>query len=301
MIAPAPVDQAATIMIPGKPSASAEGVARLRALHQLVDDDPKIFPDPLALPIVGSEARRWLDANIEWQQSPAMRRTRAMVLIRARFAEDELLSAIEHGTAQYVILGAGLDTFAYRRRDLADRLTVFEVDHPATQVWKRERLSAAGIPEPPHLRYVSIDFNAESLGACLAAAGLRRDAPAFFAWLGVIYYLPPESIADTLQFIGSQHAGNQVVFDFGIANSALPPDKRAVWDRLNQHMTRIGEPWKTWHVPEALEQQLREFGFDEVHYLGPEQATRRYLNGRTDLPELGPFTALMSAATSRRP
>lgn len=194
----------------------------MRALHQLVDDDPKILADPIALPIIGAEARRWLMGNVEWQQTPALRMIRAMVLIRARFAEDELLAAVERGTAQYVILGAGLDTFAYRCPDLADRLTIFEVDHPATQTRKRARLDEAGIAEPAHVRYVPIDFNEQSLAECLAAAGLRRDAPAFFSWLGVIYYLQLEPIRETLRFIADHGSRGQVVFDFGIADSALP-------------------------------------------------------------------------------
>ena len=116
----------------------------MRAIHQLMDDEPKIFTDPLAVPIIGAEGERYMRENLVQLQTDPLRRTRAMISIRAHFNEEELAAAMAQGTAQYVVLGAGLDTFAYRRRDVAEELTVFEVDHPATQAWKRERLAEAG-------------------------------------------------------------------------------------------------------------------------------------------------------------
>ena len=282
-------------MRPGEHSLMAERVAVTRALHQVVDDEPRVFADPLALRIIGPDNARWMHENVAGQQTEPMRRVRAMICIRARFSEDELTKALAAGTTQYVVLGAGLDTFAYRRPDLAGRLTVYEVDHPSTQAWKRGCLGDAGIAIPQHLRFVPVDFNEQALGDCLAAAGFRRDQPAFFSWLGVSYYLPLPSITETLGYIGSHGARSQVVFDYAIDKADLPPESQDVWTRVNAFTSKVGEPWQTVFAAGDLMEQLRQLGFGEVFHLTPEEATARYLAGRRDMPGIGPFVGLMSA------
>jgi len=254
-----------------------------------------VFPDPLALRVIGPENERYMHDNMAWQQREPLRRVRAMVCIRARFTEDELLDAIADGTAQYVVLGAGLDTFACRRPDLAPRLRVYEVDHPDTQAWKRERLASAGVAVPPHLAFVPVDFNTQSLGERLAAAGFRRDEPAFFSWLGVTYYLPRESVTQTLRYVGAHPARVQVVFDFAVADAELPEQSRDVWARVNAFTAQVGEPWQTTYGPAALAAELKDLGFRDVFHLTPQLAGERYLKDRRDLPGLGPFVGLMSA------
>lgn len=230
-------------------SLMAERAALLRAAHQLLDEEPRIFPDPVALPILGEAGRSMLRRNIDNYATEPMRRARAMTVIRARFAEEELERAMQSGTTQYVILGAGLDTFAYRRPDLTGRLRVFEVDQPGTQHWKLERLAEAGIAVPPGVRFVPLDLNERSLEEGLALAGFDRTRPAFFSWLGVTYYLPRESVLQTLAFIATQAARSQVVFDFAVDEAALPPYYQEKIRQVVAYTGREGESWQTRFLP----------------------------------------------------
>jgi methyltransferase (TIGR00027 family) len=272
-------------------------VAVMRAAHQLLDAEPLILADPLALPIIGARGRRWLDANRALLGIEHMRRIRGMVVIRSRVCEDELRRAIDAGTRQYVVLGAGLDTFAYRTPELAGRLTVFEVDQPATQRWKRERLREAGLAPPADLRFVAVDFNEGTLGRALAEAGFARAAPAFFAWLGVSYYLPRQSIVETLRFIAGQTAASAVVFDFALEESAVPADFLHLYRQLRGQMQHSPEPWQTWLTPGELLDTLRALGFTAVELLDAGALRERFLAGRGDDLLPGPLMGLVVART----
>ncbi len=181
-----------------QPSRTALGAALHRAAHQLVDTPP-VFVDPLAVRIVGGETEHVLAYAQEDEAARAG--LRAFIAARSRFTEDCLAEACDRGVRQYVLLGAGLDTFAYRSSARFPGLRVFEVDHPATQGWKRERLAAAGISIPPSLTYVPVDFDREILSERLAHAGFEALAPALFAWLGVTPYLTSESVLATLSWV----------------------------------------------------------------------------------------------------
>ena len=284
--------------MPDSPAHSlmAERVAIARAVHQFMDEQPLVFADPLALPIIGAAGDRWMQENLGIYRTEGMRRSRGVMVIRARFTEDELERALARGTAQYVILGAGLDTFAYRRTDLRDRLTVFEVDQPATQLWKVERLAEAGIATPPNLRRVPVDFNEGALDEGLAAAGFRREAPAFFSWLGVMYYLPRESIFATLGYIAKQEAATQVVFDFAVAETALAPKDRHLFQAFAAFNSTASERWQTWFTPDEIKSKLHALGFTEIQHLDAPLAASRYLGGRRDGLLAGPLVGLISAA-----
>jgi methyltransferase (TIGR00027 family) len=197
-----------------QPSHTALRAAAHRAAHQICEDG-RTFKDPLALPILGAEPQAVLSSPLE---APAVRSMRLFIAARSRFAEERLAAAVARGVRQYVVLGAGLDTFA--QRNPFDGLRVFEVDHPATQAWKRERLAQAGLPPSASLAYAPVDFERETLAAGLAAAGFRAEAPALFAWLGVVVYLTRAAIFDTLAFIAD--GANEVVFDYGEPNAAFP-------------------------------------------------------------------------------
>jgi len=171
--------------------------AAARAAHLLVDSEPRIFADSLAALLLGDEAETYLRYHREHGDHPLLAGTRAQATCRSRFTEDQLALAAARGTAQYVILGAGLDSFACRS-ELAGRLRVFEVDHPATQQRKRALLAAARLAEPPTLTWVPVDFETGELIAALTAAGLDPAAPAFVSWLGVTMYLTAEAIGATL-------------------------------------------------------------------------------------------------------
>src|SRR3984957_6851470 len=178
----------------GKFSKTAHRVAIRRAAHQLLDQ-PKVLDDPLALRIIGTEAADDLRSNPK-EHHAFSRAFRAFMAARSRYAEDELARAGPHGVTQYVVLGAGLDTFAYRNPHPG--LRVFEVDHPSTQAWKREQLQAAGIAIPAALTFVPVDFERQTLADGLERGGFDDRAAAFFSWLGVTPYLTRDACMSTL-------------------------------------------------------------------------------------------------------
>ncbi len=290
---------AETRVAPGQRSRMAERTAIMRAAHRLLDAEPLVLDDPLALAIIGPEAEQRLRANLAPYRTLPLRRARAINVVRARFTEDRLAQAIERGCRQYVVLGAGLDTFAYRAPYLPGELTVFEVDHPATQAWKHARLAAAGIRPPPNLRFAPVDFNAQTLAAGLADAGFRRDRAAFFSWLGVTYYLPLASVDETLAFIAGQQDAAELVFDFALTEAALPAEHRALFSQMLAFVASQGEPWLTRFEPAALVARLSAAGFEEVQHLDVTEMTRRYLANRRDDIVLNHPVQLIRAATTR--
>jgi methyltransferase (TIGR00027 family) len=215
-------------MLEGNFSRTAQRVAIRRAAHQLLDQ-PRVLDDPLALRIIGAEAAAALRTNPKEHHAFA-RAFRAFMAARSRYAEDELARAVASGVRQYVVLGAGLDTFAYRNPH--DGLRVFEVDHPATQAWKRERLQAAGIAVPSSLTFVPIDFERQTLADGLERAGFDHRIAAFFSWLGVTPYLTREACMSTLSLIAKMPASSGVVFDFAIDPSLLSADNERLWMRF---------------------------------------------------------------------
>ncbi len=263
----------------GRPSATAQRVAERRAAHQLFDR-PIVFEDPLAIRIVGSEAAAALPGSRAASNSPPLRGLRAFVAVRSRFAEDELARAVARGVRQYVVLGAGLDTFAYRNPH-AD-LRVFEVDHPATQEWKRGRLSAAEIPIPSTLTYVPVDFEHQKFAEELARAGFARQQPAFFAWLGVVPYLNRETVFATLATIAAMSPGNSVVFDYGIPRESLGFFERMAHDALSRRVALAGEEFRSFFDPAELTQELERIGFRDIEDLGAAEIDSRYFANRND-------------------
>jgi len=265
-------------MIGAAPSLTAQRVAMHRAAHQLLDN-PRVFEDPLAIAILGEEAGR-LQSQLDRFDTPRARNLRAFVTARSRFAEDELTAAIARGATQYVILGAGLDTYAYRSAH--PQLHVFEIDYSATQVWKRTRLETAGIAIPRSLTFVPTNFEEQTLCSALQSSGFQRDKVSFFSWLGVTPYLTATSAMATLAFIGSLPGGSGVVFDYAIKRSLLNSEEQMAMDALASRVARVGEPFRLFLDPRALEQMLRVAGFSEVIDLGPAEIHARYFADRTD-------------------
>jgi methyltransferase (TIGR00027 family) len=263
----------------GAPKPSALRVATYRAAHQLLDT-PLVFEDPLAFRILGAAEEKSLRSDLSRYNIPLLKGLRISVVLRSRLAEDEWARSRTRGLRQYVILGAGLDSFAYRNPDQDSR--IFEVDLPATQQWKRECLRAADIEEPACLTFVPINFECSTLAEALGLAGFSRDEPAFFAWLGVTMYLEEEAILSTLRFIASLAPGSGVVFDYAVLPSLLSPTERKAMEFLAARVAEYGEPWKTYLDPASLTGMLRTLGFSEVEDLGPEQLNARYLSGRKD-------------------
>jgi len=181
---------------------------------------------------------------------------------------------------QFVVLGAGLDTFAYRHPQTPVR--VFEVDHPATQAWKREALAAAGIAVPACLTFAPVDFERQTLAGGLAAAGFDAGAPAMFSWLGVVMYLTAEAFAATLGFIASMPAGTAVVFDYAVDRGSLSIAERVGLAVLERRVKRAGEPLRTFFRPVDLARRLADAGFLSVEDLGADELNARYFAGRAD-------------------
>lgn len=264
----------------GQPSATAQNTAMLRAAHQVLDD-PRVFDDPLALGMIGAANEATLLSNPERYQTPRFLAPRAFVAMRSRYAEDALAQAIQRGVGQYVILGAGLDTFAYRNPYPA--LEVFEVDHPATQAWKRNRLREAGIAVPDSLTFAPVDFEEQTLAEGLRRAGFRADQPAFFSWLGVVIYLTKAAVMDTLRFVASSTApGSEIVFDFALPTSLLSEQERGSRELRANRVAAIGEPWLTFFEPSSLAGELADMGFTHIEIVGPAEANQRYFSDRGD-------------------
>ena len=280
---------------PDNPSLTAYKVALMRAVHQVLDD-PIVFEDPLALSIAG--IRR--DSDIHSLQrkygSRIQKYLRAMVVARSRFVEDELSGAIKRGIRQYVILGAGLDTYPYRNPDSSAGLKIFEVDHPATQEWKRRQLDAAELPVPEILTFVPVDFEIQSLALQLAEAGFRADEPSFFSWLGVVVYLSRGSMMETMKYIASgTAAGTTIVFDYVVPPSSQGILRRLIFRRLTRKVVGYGEPWQTFYDPDSLVDDLKALGFSRVHDVGSEELNAMYFSSRADKLKAGSSGHLIKA------
>src|SRR5262245_43765624 len=221
----------------GKPSRTAYAAATHRAAHQVLDAG-RIFADPLALSILGADAA---DIARDAEASPASRAMRLFIAARTRFAEDALAVALGGGVRQIVVLGAGLDTYAYRSV-LPEGVRIFEVDHPATQAWKRECLAAAKIEPPQSLTFAPIDFERQRLVDGLVAAGFDAGRQTFFTWLGVVPYLTESAVWSTLGYIASVSEAH-VVFDYSDPPHTLSAPMRSAHEARAARVAAMGEAW----------------------------------------------------------
>ncbi len=267
-------------MIEGVPSRTAERMALERAAHQVVDT-PLVLVDPLAIRMVAPDQVALLrDRSNRGFNSLITKPLRATVVVRSRIAEDEVADAAARGVGQYVLLGAGLDTFGYRNRHTG--LQVFEVDQPSTQRLKQERLAAAGVPVPDRVTFVPCDFTHEALPAVLEAAGFDRARPAVLAWLGVVMYLDRKDILETLRFVASLPAGTVLIFDYALPPAAVPWLIRLFYRTLLKRLAAQGEPWISFFEPAQLRADLAGAGFTTIDDLDADTINRRYLDNRTD-------------------
>jgi methyltransferase (TIGR00027 family) len=205
---------------------------------------------------------------------------RAFMAARSRFAEDRLAEAVASGGTQYAVLGAGLDTFAYRNPFL--KLRVYEVDFPATQEWKRTLLAEASIPLPDPLTFVPLDFEHKTLAAGLAEAGFDWGAPSFFGWLGVVPYLTRDGFRATVRAIAQLPAGSGVCFDYALSPESMRPDRRRVFEALAARVAAVGEPFQLFFTPEELETELRQAGFHRIDLADSNRLNALYFDKRSD-------------------
>ena len=278
----------------GQASVTALGAAGHRAAHQVLERG-FVFADPLALPILGQDADRAIALA---KERPERRPLRLFIAMRSRFAEDSAAHAIANGVRQILVLGAGLDTFAYRL-ERTDDLRVFELDHPATQAEKRRRLTEAQIAEPAHVSYVAHDFEGGSMTAALQAAGLDPDRAAFVLWLGVTPYLTEEAVFATLGELASWPGGTEVVFDY-----TNPPDRvtdaaaRAHHEQMAERVAASGEPFRGYFDSAELHARARGLGFSDIEDLDRGALVARYLPDSPVPPRPGPGGHVVRMATS---
>lgn len=277
-----------------RPSLTAHRVALSRAAHQIFDRPP-VLEDPVALAIVGEAGVAQIRAAALRYHLPPARYLRAFLVARSRIAEEALAEAVRRSVRQYVVLGAGLDTFAYRNPYSATQLRVFEVDHPATQAWKRRQLAAARLALPDSLSFVSVDFEGETLPERLSGAGFRATEPAFFSWLGVTMYLTRTAVLEVLGYVAGLAAGSGIVFDYVVPPAQLTLMRRVVVRAVSGAVAAAGEPWKSFFEPRELGVELRSLGFRQLEDLGPAQLNARFFSQRADRLRVGGVGRVMSA------
>ncbi len=266
----------------GQFSRTALSAAGLRAAHQTADG-ASVFVDPLAARILSSD----LQIHLERAADPELRPLRLFVALRSRLAEDNARTWIVQGTRQIVVLGAGLDTFALRVEPV-EGLRVFEVDHADTQAEKRSRLAVAGVAAPAHLVFAPCDFERESLGACLAAAGFDAGAPAAFLWLGVTPYLTREAFEATLRHISGLSGGASIVFDYANPTESIDsPGHRLFHERMAARVAELGESFRSAFATPALHEFLAALGASEIDDYGPRRIAALFKHDGPPPPENG--------------
>jgi len=261
------------------PDNTAVRTALWRALHVQVDAAPHIIEDEIGLQLAAPEA--------DWQQRPDMhpdftKRLRASMVARARFIEDMVKEAYKLGTRQYVILGAGLDTFAQRQPEIASRMQVFEIDQPGTQAWKQQRLTELGFGLPDWLHFVSVDFEMASWWEQLIKAGFNPGKPAVVACTGVTLYLTREAILDTLRQIATLAPGSKLAMTFYLPADLMEEEDRPLQQISEKGARAAGTPFISFFSPEEMLALAREAGFKEMEIISSGDIARRYFTGRTD-------------------
>ena len=264
-------------MFEKEPSRTAFAAAAHRAAHQILDQG-RIFSDPLALSVLGMDAET---VSRHAEAEPSERGMRLFIASRTRFAEAELEAGMKsRGIRQLVVLGAGLDTFAYRH-PLAHRLRIFEVDHPATQAWKRRRLRESGITIPQSLVFVPVDFERDALSSSLETAGFDPDQRTFFIWLGVVPYLSGDTVISTLTSIAKLPGGAEVVFDYSNPLGALSSERHAIHKRLAERVAAVGEPFLSYFDTATLHAALVKLGLIDIEDCDESALVARYVAPQT--------------------
>jgi len=256
-------------MKPNEPSRTALMIARQRAAHQILDHGSILY-DPFAMKILREDAKEVLQFV---NGHPLTSIGRLFTTARSRIAEDALSGAVERGIRQIVILGAGLDTFALRNPH--GGLEIYEVDHPATQVWKSERLAEAEITVPPSLILVPVDFERDDVGEKLVAAGFRQNSPAFFTWLGVVPYLTEDAIERALDYMSSIQ-NSEVVFDYMEAPQAFSEEMRELVRNRTEQLEKMDERWASRFEPAGIAAILRSHGFSDIEDLNFQDIESRF-------------------------
>jgi methyltransferase (TIGR00027 family) len=269
------------MMIAEQPSQTARTAAAARAAHLIVDNEPVIFADILASALLGDQADELIGYHRAHGTHVVLAGARAQVICRSRYTEDRLADLIDHAMAQYVILGAGLDSFAYRS-DLASQVRIFEIDHPATQGWKRRLLSAAGIATPAAVTFVPVNFETDSLVEQLAGSGFDLARPALVSWLGVSMYLTRAALSRTLGEIGSLAPGTELIVDYMLPAGLRDEAGDTYVELVMPAAAERGEPWLTFLAPAEMSALLDSHGLEPSAHVRQRDAVDAALWNRSD-------------------
>jgi methyltransferase (TIGR00027 family) len=267
------------------PDSTAVRTALWRALHLEVDAPPHVLDDRIGLQLAAPDP--------DWRQRPDMNEyaapgVRASIVARARFIEDLVIEQADHGVGQYVLLGAGLDTFAQRRPEIASRIMVFEVDRPEPQAWKRQRLDELGFGVPERLRLVPVDFETTSWWDVLLANGFDADKPAVVASLGVSMYLTRDATAATLRQSAALAAGSTLAMTFMQPVELVEPEEQVIHRATDAAARAAGTPFISYYAPDEILAMARDAGFATARHVTAADYTQRYFADRPD--GLRPFT-----------
>lgn len=263
-------------MIEGEPSKTALEVAAGRAAHLRFDPEPRLLEDSLAEALLGPERSDLIDRYSNdgpW----VLIENRLFLCLRARFVEDRLREAFARGVRQYVILGAGLDSFVFRQP--FDGLQIFEIDHPSTQDWKRERLARLGWSLPANAQFVACDFERQTVSKALSETAFDPTQPSVVSWMGVVYYLAPETVDASLHdLLGVMAGGSELVLDSMRPWDELPPRYHALREAMAEYLSGAGEPQINRYREDEILETLRRAGFAEAFATPRAELTRRYLD-----------------------
>ncbi|HKS51005.1 MAG TPA: class I SAM-dependent methyltransferase [Pseudonocardiaceae bacterium] len=263
------------------PTRTALAASAARAAHLIVDGDPKIFEDTVALPLLGSDADDLIAFHRNSADAAFAAALRVIMTTRSRYVEDRLAEAAGNGINQYLILGAGLDSFAYRS-PLVAMLRVFEVDHPDTQDWKRRRLAQARIRVPTQVAFVAVDFERDTLHDHLVNAGFEVNQPSFITWLGVSQYLSHAAIATTLSTLGGLAPGTELTVEYALPVELRDEAGRYLADQLIPLAAALGEPWLSFFSPTEMAALLDSCGFAVVEQVAQREQVNAALWRRSD-------------------
>jgi len=281
-------------MLPEQPSRTLLRTAIRRAAHQIFDT-PTIFNDPIAVGLVPEASEHTVLAAAADHITPVPTLLRSLSAMRSRFAEDRLADAVASGACQYVIVGAGLDTFPWRQPTFARDIQIFYADHPTTLAWTRERIRERGLSMPSNVTFVAVDLEEDRLGKQLGAFGFEPEAGTFCSTLGVVQYLSRDAVERLFHFAASLTPPSEIVFSFVPPDDELDGDDLAAATQAVVLTEALGEPWKSRFQVSDLIDLLVRAGFRDIFHLTPEVAQQRYFAERRDMLKAHRLEQLIAA------
>jgi methyltransferase (TIGR00027 family) len=267
----------------GEGSSTALGVSAIRAVHQILDDLPHILDDPISQLLLDEAVIDRIRRESEQHRSKEARGLRSHIVLRSRYAEDELHEATIKGVRQFINLGGGFDTFAFRQPAWAANVQIIELDYPATQKQKRAHFESKGLKDPDNLGFVPIDLESEDFRKAIVSAALDLKLPIWISCLGVFAYLRRQTVHMIFETIARLPRGSGIVFAFAPENGSQNRPLGAAVSAADR-AAELGEPWLTRFTAEDLKRELEIAGLSEVSFLEPHEAASRYYANRTDLP-----------------